>query len=43
MKLNRELIETAEKLDRLNEEWEDASADVAALSPAPEHAASPAK
>jgi ATP-binding cassette, subfamily F, member 3 len=32
MKLNRELIETAEKLEKLNEDWEDATADVAALS-----------
>jgi ATP-binding cassette, subfamily F, member 3 len=31
VKLNRELSEHAEKLSRLNEEWEDASADVAAL------------
>jgi hypothetical protein len=31
VKLNRELSEHAEKLGRLNEEWEDASADVAAL------------
>jgi ATP-binding cassette subfamily F protein 3 len=34
MKLNRELIEHAEKLNRLNEGWEDATADVAALNPA---------
>jgi len=32
-KLNRELIEHAEKLNRLNEAWEDATADVAALNP----------
>jgi ATP-binding cassette subfamily F protein 3 len=31
VKLNRELSEHADKLARLNEEWEDASADVAAL------------
>ena len=31
VKLNRELSEHADKLSRLNEEWEDASADVAAL------------
>jgi len=36
MKLNRELIDTAAKLDALNETWEDATADVAALSPAAE-------
>jgi ATP-binding cassette subfamily F protein 3 len=33
-KLNRELSEHADKLAALNEAWEDASADVAALSPA---------
>jgi len=38
VKLNRELIETAEKLDRLNETWEDATADVAALNPIAEPA-----
>jgi ATP-binding cassette subfamily F protein 3 len=38
MKLNRELIETAERLERLNETWEDATADVAALNPAAEPA-----
>jgi ATP-binding cassette subfamily F protein 3 len=32
-KLNRELGEHAAKLARLNEEWEDANADVAALNP----------
>jgi len=31
-KLNRELLETTERLDRLNEEWADASADVEALN-----------
>ena len=30
--LNRELLETTERLDRLNEEWADASADVEALN-----------
>jgi ATP-binding cassette subfamily F protein 3 len=34
MKLNRELIENTEKQEELNEAWEDATADVAALSPA---------
>ena len=34
VKLNRELSHHAEKLGRLNEEWEDASADVEALSKA---------
>ena len=33
VKLNRELIETAERLEKLNEDWEDATADVAALNP----------
>ena len=32
-KLNRELIENAERTQRLTEEWEDATADVAALNP----------
>jgi ATP-binding cassette subfamily F protein 3 len=32
-KLNRELIENAERTLRLTEEWEDATADVAALNP----------
>jgi ATP-binding cassette subfamily F protein 3 len=32
-KLNRELIENAEKTQRLTEEWEDATADAAALEP----------
>jgi ATP-binding cassette, subfamily F, member 3 len=40
MKLNRELIENTEKQEELNEAWEDATADVAALSPATETAAS---
>jgi ATP-binding cassette subfamily F protein 3 len=30
--LNRELLETTERLDRLNEEWSDASADLEALN-----------
>jgi ATP-binding cassette subfamily F protein 3 len=34
MKLNRELIENTEKQEELNEAWEDATADVAALNPA---------
>ena len=38
VKLNRELIEITDKLDRLNETWEDASADVAALNPPAETA-----
>ncbi|HEV3272849.1 MAG TPA: ABC-F family ATP-binding cassette domain-containing protein [Candidatus Methylacidiphilales bacterium] len=38
MKLNRELIENTAKQEELNEAWEDATADVAALSPAPEPA-----
>jgi len=33
MKLNRELIANTEKQEELNEAWEDASADVAALNP----------
>jgi ATP-binding cassette, subfamily F, member 3 len=33
MKLNRELIENTEKQEELNEAWEDATADVAALNP----------
>ena len=36
VKLNRELIETTTQLDRLNETWEDASAEVALLNPAVE-------
>jgi ATP-binding cassette subfamily F protein 3 len=36
MKLNRELIENTEKQEELNEAWEDATADVAALNPAAE-------
>jgi ATP-binding cassette subfamily F protein 3 len=35
VKLNRELIDNAEKTQRLTEEWEDATADLAALNPAP--------
>ncbi len=38
MKLNRELIENTEKQEELNEAWEDATADVAALNPTPEPA-----
>ena len=38
MKLNRELIENTEKQEELNEAWEDATADVAALNPATESA-----
>jgi len=38
MKLNRELIENTEKQEELNEAWEDATADVAALNPAAEPA-----
>jgi ATP-binding cassette subfamily F protein 3 len=38
MKLNRELIENTEKQEELNEAWEDATADVAALNPAAESA-----
>jgi ATP-binding cassette subfamily F protein 3 len=33
VRLNRELIEHTQKLEKLNEDWEDASADLAALSP----------
>ena len=36
MKLNRELIENTEKQEELNEAWEDATADVAALNPVAE-------
>ena len=32
MKLNRELIENTAKQEELNEAWEDATADVAALN-----------
>ena len=39
MKLNRELIENTEKQEELNEAWEDATADVAALNPTAEVAA----
>ncbi len=38
MKLNRELIENTEKQEELNEAWEDATADVAALNPVVEPA-----
>jgi ATP-binding cassette subfamily F protein 3 len=38
MRLNRELAEHADKLTRLNEAWEDANADIAALTPATEAA-----
>jgi ATP-binding cassette subfamily F protein 3 len=38
VKLNRDLIETTTHLDRLNETWEDASAEVALLNPAVETA-----
>jgi len=38
VKLNRDLIETTVKLDTLNETWEDATADVAALNPVAETA-----
>jgi ATP-binding cassette subfamily F protein 3 len=38
MKLNRELIEHTQKLEKLNEDWEDTSADLAALSPKSEEA-----
>jgi ATP-binding cassette subfamily F protein 3 len=38
MKLNRELIENTEKQEELNEAWEDATADVAALNPVAESA-----
>jgi ATP-binding cassette subfamily F protein 3 len=33
VRLNRELIEHTQRLEKLNEDWEDASADLAALSP----------
>jgi ATP-binding cassette subfamily F protein 3 len=33
VRLNRELVEITDRLDKLNESWEDASADVAALNP----------
>jgi len=36
--LNRELIENTEKQEELNESWEDAGADVAALNPTAEPA-----
>ena len=35
VKLNRELIETTDRLDHLNEAWADASAEVASLNPEP--------
>ncbi len=38
MKLNRELIENATKLEQLNETWNEASAEVANLNPTPEPA-----
>jgi ATP-binding cassette subfamily F protein 3 len=38
MKLNRELIENTVRQEELNESWEDANADVAALSPSAETA-----
>jgi ATP-binding cassette subfamily F protein 3 len=38
MKLNRELIENTEKQEEMNEAWEDATADVAALNPIAEAA-----
>jgi len=38
VKLNRELIENTEKQERLNEAWEDATAEVAALNPSVESA-----
>jgi len=38
VKLNRELIENTEKQENLNEAWEDATAEVAALDPATEPA-----
>jgi ATP-binding cassette subfamily F protein 3 len=38
MKLNRELIANTEKQEELNEAWEDATADVAALNPSAEPA-----
>jgi hypothetical protein len=33
VRLNRELVEITSRIDKLNEDWEDASADVAALNP----------
>ena len=33
VRLNRELLEQTNRLDKLNEDWEDASADLAALNP----------
>jgi ATP-binding cassette subfamily F protein 3 len=36
MKLNRELLENTERQEELNEQWADASADVAALNPVAE-------
>jgi ATP-binding cassette subfamily F protein 3 len=33
VRLNRDLLQTTDRLDKLNEDWEDASADVAALNP----------
>jgi len=33
VRLNRELVEQTTRIDKLNEDWEDASADLAALSP----------
>ena len=41
MKLNRELIENTEKQEELNEAWEDATADVAALNPTARSCGSP--
>jgi hypothetical protein len=38
VKLNRELIDNAAKQEELNEAWEDATSDVAALNPANEPA-----
>ena len=38
MKLNRELIDNTVKQEELNEAWEDATADVAALNPVAEPA-----
>ena len=38
VKLNRELLENTERQEELNEAWEDAAADVAALNPAAEPA-----
>ena len=40
VKLNRELLEVTDKLDALNETWEDATAEVAILNPAAEATAS---